>query len=408
MNIKHLLKTIAILLCIVAVFGVAMFGLNFITGPIIEENNKGAEFGPLLEVLPEGKNFEAIEDLASLGLSESVTNAYKETNGAGYVFRITSTGYKPGMVIMVGIDAEGKITGSKCLETQDTYQKESQIDNSYNGQSLADFKPNMLAGATMTSTGYRDAVNTALQSFILASGGTIDPALTIIDLLPTVAPGFTNPAEVEASGNMKKAYKAANDAGFAYTFSDGEVAFLAIVNATGTCAVYDAEGNNVTDAHTDLAEEAKAHATANQKSYTEALTTKITRLYEDASEITEIDNSLFNTVVSAVTFKSNGADYYGFYSRSIGFDQMDVYVIIDANGAIAKVDAKAFFFKEEYFDADDSVDISAYKNSFSGLTESTFTGDNTVITGATYTSNAVKQSINDAFDAFTSIKGGAQ
>lgn len=399
------LKPTIVLSCICVAVALILSAINMVTGPVIEAQRNAAANEALLEVFPTGTDFEEIQDLASLGLSESVTNAYKETNGAGYVFRITSTGYKPGMVIMVGIDAEGKITGSKCLETQDTFQKEPQIDNSYNGQSLADFKPNMLAGATMTSTGYRDAVNTALQSFILASGGTIDPALTIIDLLPTVAPGFTNPAEVEASGNMKKAYKAANDAGFAYTFSDGEVAFLAIVNATGTCAVYDAEGNNVTDAHTDLAEEAKAHATANQKSYTEALTTKITRLYEDASEITEIDNSLFNTVVSAVTFKSNGADYYGFYSRSPGYSQMDVYVILDANGAIANLDAKAFFFDEEYFNVDDNVNLADYKNGFVGQTT---VGDNAMITGATYTSNAVKQSINDAFDAFTSIKGGAQ
>lgn len=399
------LKPTIVLSCICVAVALILSAINMVTGPVIEAQRNAAANEALLEVFPTGTDFEEIQDLASLGLSESVTNAYKETNGAGYVFRITSTGYKPGMVIMVGIDAEGKITGSKCLETQDTFQKEPQIDNSYNGQSLADFKPNMLAGATMTSTGYRDAVNTALQSFILASGGTIDPALTIIDLLPTVAPGFTNPAEVEASGNMKKAYKAANDAGFAYTFSDGEVAFLAIVNATGTCAVYDAEGNNVTDAHTDLAEEAKAHATANQKSYTEALTTKITRLYEDASEITEIDNSLFNTVVSAVTFKSNGADYYGFYSRSPGYSQMDVYVILDANGAIANLDAKAFFFDEEYFKVDDNVNLADYKNGFVGQTT---VGDNAMITGATYTSNAVKQSINDAFDAFTSIIGGAQ
>ena len=57
MNIKHLLKTILILLCIVAIFAVAMFGLNFLTGPIIAENNKGAEFAPLLAVMPEADNF---------------------------------------------------------------------------------------------------------------------------------------------------------------------------------------------------------------------------------------------------------------------------------------------------------------------------------------------------------------
>ena len=50
MNIKHLINTVAILLAFVVVFGAIMFGLNFITAPIIEENNKGAEFAPLLAV----------------------------------------------------------------------------------------------------------------------------------------------------------------------------------------------------------------------------------------------------------------------------------------------------------------------------------------------------------------------
>ena len=106
------------------------------------------------------------------------------------------------MVIMVGIDAEGKIPGTKCLETQDTFSKESQIDNTYNGQSIADFAPNMISGATMTSIGYRDAVNNALQSFVLASGGKLDPAIALEGKIAELAPGFTAPAAVDASGSF--------------------------------------------------------------------------------------------------------------------------------------------------------------------------------------------------------------
>ena len=82
---------------------------------------------------------------------------------------------------------------------------------------------------------------------------------------------------------------------------------------------------------------------------------------------------------------------------------MDVYVVIDANGAIAKLDAKTLFFDEEYFHADDAVDQKGYKESFIGLNGETFTGENAMIAGATMTSNAVKQSTNDAFAAFKAI-----
>ncbi len=398
------IKPTLVLSCICMAVALILSAINMVTGPIIEEHRNAAANSALIEVMPEGGNFEEI-DISALGLPESITNAYKESSGKGYVFRVVSTGYKSGMVIMIGVNSEGKITGSKCLETQDTFGKEPLIDNSYNGQSIADFAPNMISGATMTSNGYRDAVNIALQSFTLASGGKLDPAIALEAKIPELAPGFVNPAAVEASGSFKKALKASNDAGFAYIFSDGENGFIALVNATGVCNVYDAEGNDVTAAQEALATEAKAHASANQKSYADDLTAKVTKLFADASDFASIEIPTFGTIVSASSFKSGDADYYAFYTRSSGYKQMDVYVILDANGAIAKLDAKAFFFDEEYFHVDDTVDVSEYKNSFAGLTTSE---NGTMIAGATMTSNAVKQSADDAFAAFNAIKGGAQ
>ena len=400
-------KPTIVLSCICMAVALILSGINMVTGPIIEAQRAAAANGALLEVMPDGTNFEEL-DITTLGLPEAVTNAYKETNGKGYVFRVVSTGYKSGMVIMIGINAEGQITGSKCLETQDTFGKEPLIDNSYNGQTLGDFAPNMIAGATMTSNGYRDAVSNALQSFTLASGGKLDPAIALEAKIAELAPGFVNPAAIDATGSFKKILKASNDAGFAYIYSDGETGYIVLVNATGGSVVYDGEGNNVTEAQSALAEEAEAHAAANQKSYADDLTTKITRLFADASDIAPIEANTFGTIVSAMTFKSNGADYYGFYSRSMGFHQMDVYIIIDENGAIAKVDAKQFIFEEEYFSAFGGMDPASYKAGFEGLTSDTWTGDAAVIATATMTSNAMKQSTEDAFAAFDSIKGGEQ
>ena len=396
-----------VLSCICAIVALLLSAINMVTGPIIEEARNAAANEALLVVMPEGKSFEEL-DISALGLPEAITNAYKETSG-GYVFRVVSTGYKSGMVIMVGINSEGQITGSKCLETQDTFGKEPQLDNSYNGQSIADFAPNMISGATMTSNGYRDAINNALQSFTLASGGKLDPAIALEAKIAELAHGFVNPTAIEASGSFKKILKASNDTGFAYIFSDGENAFLTLVNATGGCIVYDAEGNNVTESKADLASEAKAHAAENQKSYVDDFSNKITKLFEDASDITPFEIDTFGTIASALSFNSNGATYYGFYSRSNGFHQMDVYVIIDENGAIAKVDAKQFIFEEEYFSAFGGMNTTEYKAGFEGLTYDTWTGDEAIIATATMTSNAMKQSTEDAFAAFNStIKGGVQ
>ncbi|MBR4033956.1 MAG: hypothetical protein IKJ04_04035, partial [Clostridia bacterium] len=142
------IKPTLVLSCICMVVALLLSAINMVTGPIIEAQRNAAANSALLEVMPDGTDFEEITDLAALGLPESVTNAYKETSGKGYVFRVVSTGYKSGMVIMVGVNSEGKVTGSKCLETQDTFGKEPEIDNTYNGQSLADFTPNLITGAT--------------------------------------------------------------------------------------------------------------------------------------------------------------------------------------------------------------------------------------------------------------------
>ena len=414
MNKDKVMPTV-VLSVICAVVALLLSAINMVTGPVIEAQRNAAANEALLVVMPEGKDFEEL-DITTLGLSESITNVYKEASG-GYVFRVVSTGYKPSLTIMVGINAEGQITGSKCIETQDTYGKEPQLDNSYNGQSIADFTPNMIGGATMTSSGYRDAINTALQSFTLASGGKLDPSIALEGKLAELAPGFVNPTAIETAGSFKKILKASNDAGFAYIFSDGENAFLTLVNATGGCIVYDAEGNDVTEAKADLASEAKAHASANQTSYTDALTKKIEKLMEGAAEITALELDTFNTVVSAVSFKLDGATYYGMCARPLTFGNspMDVYVIIDENGTIVKQDVKQMAFGDgvEYMHGINeylSSTTQAYKdylNKFTGLTSETLT-DDVLISGATVSSSAVKLATADAFAAFNSIKGGEQ
>ena len=413
MNIKHLINTIAILLAFVVVFGAVMFGLNFITAPIIEENNKGAEFAPLLAVMPDADNFEEITSTLS-GVPASVIAIYKETSGKGFVVRASaSTQYsKEPMEITFGVTADGKICGIQLdvyTDSIDFRSKDANYIDSYleKDSALADI--GTVSGATYSSTAFKDAVSAGFSALIsnsLIVEGVKSDAQILSEMIPTLAPGMLKTEEVAVSGNIEKAWGAGNDAGFAYVVKNGDASFLALVNATGVCKVYDVAGADVTDAQSAIADEAKAHASANQKSYTEDLNTRVTKLFADASDIAPIELSTFNTVVSAVSFKSNGAEYYGFYSRSIGFHQMDVFFVIDANGAIAKMDAKQFIFEEEYFAAFGGMNNGEYKAGFEGLTSETWTGDAAVIATATMTSNAMKQSTEDAFAAFNSIKGG--
>ena len=412
---KQYIQAAVVLLAIVLVFGAAMYGLNFITGPIIEANNAGAELAPLLAVMPEGASFNGdalITDTLS-DLPASVTAVYKEANGLGYVIKTTATSQYSSepMQITIGVTSDGKICGIQIDSYNDTaaYDIRTKDPNylaSYIGKDSALADVGLVAGSTFSSTAFKNAVEEAMGVLItnnMIAAGVKSDAQVLEELIATVAPGFTKTTELTPSGKIEKALKATNDIGFAYIMKDGEASFLAVVNATGACKLYDVEGKDVTASNAALVAEAIAHASANQKSYKSAAETKFGRMIEGATDMTALELNTFGTVVYAASFKVDDATYYGFYSRSIGFEQMDVYVVLDADGAIVKVDAKAIFFETEYFPIDDNVNEKEYKNSFTGLTSDTFTGDNAMIAGATMTSNAMKLSVNDAFDAFNSI-----
>ena len=415
---KDFIKASVILTVIVLVFSAAMFGLNFITGPMIEANNAGAALAPLLAVMPEGASFDAnalITDTLS-DLPASVTAVYKEATGLGYVIQTTgTTNYSTApMEITIGVTADGKICGIQI----DSYGDDSGSNwnsktltgeylETYIGQDSALADVSLVSGATYSSTAFKNAMSEAMSVLIsnnMIAAGVKSDAQILEELITTVAPGFTKIEEMTATGNIEKALKATNDIGFAYIMKDGDASFLVLVNATGGAKVYDVEKNDVTDAHAALVTEAKAHAAATQKSYKDAAEEKFGKMLEGATDMTAIEIDTFGTIAYAASFKVDGATYYGFYSRSIGFHQMDVYIVIDEAGAIAKIDAKQFIFEEEYFMTFGGMDVTEYKNGFVGLTGETFTGDEAIIATATMTSNAMKQSTTDAFDAFKSIK----
>ena len=413
MKFNHLIITVAILLVIMAVFGAAAFALNLYTGPIIEANNAGAANDRLNAVMPGGSAYEDITATLQ-GVPASVVKVNKETSGLGYVIECQATSQYTGatpMDIVLGVDATGKICGLELAAHSESLIFGADYPSTYIGKDSALADVGLYAGSTFSSTAFKTAVEEAMGVLIannLIVAGVKSDAQILEELIPTVADGFTKLAEDTASGNIQKALKAENGTGFAYIMTEGEATYLAVVNAMGICKIYDVEANDVTADHTALVDEASAKAAAGLTSYTDALITKVERMMDGATDITPISLDTFNTVVSAVSFKVGDATYYGFYSRSIGFHQMDVYIVIDENGAIAKVDAKQFIFEEEYFMSFGGMDPAAYKDGFVGITSDTWDGEAAVIATATMTSNAVKQSTTDAFASFNSIKGGEQ
>ena len=74
------LKSALCLILIVAVFSLAMFGLNFYTGPLAEANQAGSALAPLLAVMPDGAAFggDALIYDAQDGASSALTDVGEE------------------------------------------------------------------------------------------------------------------------------------------------------------------------------------------------------------------------------------------------------------------------------------------------------------------------------------------
>lgn len=439
-----ILSTSLIILIISAVFCGSMVALNLLTGPMIEANNAGAELAPLLAVMPDGAEFGGdalIYDSTNASASAlknvpaSVLSIYKEKNGLGFVVRTTAkSGYTTSpLVTTIGVTADGKICGIQI----DSYGDDSGSNwnktiltndyiGTYVGQDSALAGVELIANPTSdkaSSVAYKNAVSAALETLIandLITAGVKSDAQILKELIPTVAHGLKMNEAVAVSGNITEAYKSINNTGFAYIITEGETSYLAVVNAVGVCKIYSVEGVDVTAEHESLVVEAKA-ASANQKSYLGNLTTKVGIIMENAENIQAIEFATFGNVVSAVTFQSEGATYYAFYSTPLTYDNnaMVITTILDENGAIVKqeIDTILYGHGVDYlpvygqgYGDPSSNKYNSYENLFNGMTSEGL-DDSVLISGATISSTAIKTATADAFAAFDSIitnEGGEQ
>ena len=423
---KKLATTIAILFIIVAVFCGAMFGLNFITGPIIEANQAGAANDRLNSVMPGGQSYTDITATLT-GVPSNVVKVSKENGGKGFVIECTAssdyTGSTP-MDIIVGVDTTGKICGIKLVAHSESKMWSDGYLDSYLGQDSALAGVELFGGVTYSSKAFKNAVEAGMGVLIsndLIQAGVKSDAQILTEMLPTLHTGLTSGGNfkgeaVTPSGNIVEGYKALNGSGYAFIITSGEASFLAIVNASGDCKVYDVNGADVTESNVAVAEEAKA--ASQLKDFSTAAQNMLLAKYADASDITAIELTTFSNVVYACTFKSNGKDYTAFYSCPLTYKDnvMAICTVIDENGAIASQDVKTFLFghgveylpiyKAGFGDVNSGV-FKEYENKFVGITSGTLT-DDVLVSTATLSSTAVKLATSEAIVAFDVVKGGQQ
>ena len=421
-------KKSALTIVIIVVLSVAiLFGLGTVMAPIIAENGSAAALGPLFEIMPDAKNFECIysaEDAAASTLANvpgTVLGIYEETNGLGYALTLsTSEGYtKEPMNIVMAVGTDGKIIGTKVTAYPET--KDMGVDSyplTYVGQDSALADVSLVAGVTYASAAFKNAISDGFTALIengLVGAGVKGDDQLLMEQLPALYTGIANASgvaqfeEIEASGSyIVRAMMNVNECGVAYIAKDGDNTYLAIVNLSGSCAVFNANGENVTDSvNPALIDEVTADAKTRLSADTSFQVKKLSALLGEDANITEIPaENVFNSVTNIYTVSVGGKTCYAMVSQPFGYGNMPMtfYYVLTEDGTIVKMTANNLILEPDYFSGY-TLDEASYKAGFEGLAPDTFTDDAAVISGATISTDAAKIAARDSFAALAIITG---
>ena len=404
-------KSIMLPVIVVILAFVILFLVNLWTYPLIAESRMQGEVGPAMDVMPNAKGF---EELQLDNIPSTVKTVYKETSGQGYVVKVsTKAGFtKEAIVFYVAIDGENKVQKINVTEYPETRDVGDGYVDTFIGSDSTLSTVDLVAGVTYSSSAIKNGVADAFKA--LSDNGLIvaakkEPKQLYEELMPVVFGTAVNPAGMMAQeeftssvSGVVKAQKALNEGAVAYWYCEGDNNYAVVTNGK-IAKVYDLEGNEVSSLSSSvlssLMEEAKTMVKDNSSS-----DIKRFKKYVPNSSVTEIDVPLFNNVTTAFQCVNENGTYYGFGVRSYAFENtpLTMYISIDDNGAIYSFNCSSLYVEPEYFTHSEPDN---YTEGLVGVTES-WSGDEALITGATLTSEAVRDAISDVFESFKAIKGG--
>ena len=124
-------------------------------------------------------------------------------------------------------------------------------------------------------------------------------------------------------------------------------------------------------------------------------------LPEGAEPVAAEIPGLTSCVVNAWTAETEEGSLYVFHMLPYGYanEVMDLYLVLDESGAITALRTKELILHSEYF-SDYTLDEASYKEGLMGLTADSYTGEQTLIAGATMSSDAMESAVRAAFEAF--------
>ena len=405
------LKSIILPVIVVVLAFAILYCVNLWTYPTIVQARMQGEVGPAMDVMPNAKGF---MELKLDNVPSTVETVYEETSGQGYVVKVsTKAGFtKEAIVFYIAIDKDNKVQKINVTAYPETREVGEGYVDTFIGSDSTLSTVELVAGVTYSSSAIKNGVADAFKA--LSDNGLIvaakkEPKQLYEELMPVVFGTAVNPAGMMSQedftskvGGVVRAQKATNEGSVAYWYAEGEENYAVITNGR-IAKVYDLEGNEVSSLSSSvlssLMDEAKTLVKDNSSS-----DGKRFKKYVPDSKVTEIDVPLFNNVTTAFECVNENGTYYGFGVRPYAFDNeaLTMYISIDDKGAIYSFNCSALYVDPEYFTHSEPEN---YTGGLVGVTDS-WSGEEALITGATLTSEAVRDAINDVFDSFKAIKGG--
>ena len=397
-------------ICLIVALILAL--INSVTAPIIKEAQNQAANAALIEVLPEGKNFSEIS--LDENYPASITKGYKADGG--FVFQANVTGKSSGLIIMIGIDTEGKIVATKVIAEQETdsydvnvFPLVSGTDGAYKDMTLDSFEPFLVSGATLTSKAYGEAIKAALQAFAIANGGEVDirtPEQIIQDscntALGTTDVKFNKWFATEVLVGIDAVYEAQDGSGRVFVIGESFVG----VKTDGTIV------GDVADPETVL--------TANETVSVSTLT-ELTALPEGVKTKTVKKVFVTNTGNYIFELEAQGYDVLMGYGQNI---PIKIKLAISADGKIIDCvtvshnESKGYgdvCATDEYYDqfigaSSSEINVSVKEPDLHADLIAPECDDIGVIASATFTTYGYQKAIKTAFEAFELInsEGGNQ
>ena len=162
---KEFVAPVVVLSAICLVVSLALAFTYKVANPIIVRNTEAAAKAARQQLLPAADNFSLVEDAELQGSEDgkaSVAEIYSADNGTGYVMTVNTTSFGGALTMMVGIDADGALTGVTVTEHADTP-----------GVGTKDMTPEYL-GQYSGLSALTSAGNIKKEAAQLASGGTFE------------------------------------------------------------------------------------------------------------------------------------------------------------------------------------------------------------------------------------------